>query len=172
MLMVDRHDHAMGSRALLAAVTLVVGGVLVGCGGGAPEPAPEPAAAPSAAESTSAPPRVFFIAPQDETDHSDQFPLAFEFGVENFEISAVPDPVGSVRPGVGHYHLGLNAECLPAGEVIPEGAPWIHFGDGSNSMEMMLEQGHYRFTVQIGDDEHRTLEGLCETITIRMEVDL
>ncbi len=42
MLMVDRNDHAMGSRALLAAVALVVGGVLVGCGGGAPESAPEP----------------------------------------------------------------------------------------------------------------------------------
>ena len=36
-------------------------------------------------------------------------------------------------------------------------------------MELTLEGGEYRFSVQIGDDEHRTIEGLCETITIRME---
>ena len=36
-------------------------------------------------------------------------------------------------------------------------------------MEMMLEGGEYRFSVQVADDEHRTIAGLCDTITIRME---
>ena len=91
------------------------------------------------------------------------------FGVESFQISAVPDEADSPRAGLGHYHLGFNTECLPAGEIIPAADPWVHFGDGSDGMEMQLEGGEYRFTVQIGDDEHRTLEGLCNTITIRME---
>ena len=71
----------------------------------------------------------------------------------------VPEEVTSVREGVGHYHLGVEAECLAAGEIIPSADPWVHFGDGSDGMEMQLEGGEYRFTVQIGDDEHRTLEG-------------
>ena len=31
------------------------------------------------------------------------------------------------------------------------------------------DDGVLHVSVQIGDDEHRTIEGLCETITIRME---
>ena len=141
------------------------------CGGGMEEAAPESAAEPmeAAAADESMEPRVFFVAPRDETDHATEIPLGFTFGVENFEIGVVPEEVTSVRDGVGHYHLGVETECLPAGEIIPAADPWVHFGDGSDGMEMQLEGGEYRFTVQIGDDEHRTLEGLCETITVRME---
>ena len=114
-------------------------------------------------------PRVFFRSPRDETDHPTEIPRGLTFGVENFEISPVPEEVESPRAGLGHYHLGVDAECLSAGEVIPAADPWVHFGDGSDGMELQLEGGEYRFSVQIGDDEHRTLEGLCETITIRME---
>ena len=155
---------------LVVAVFAAVGAAA--CGGGMEEAAPESAAEPmeaAAAEESSAEPRVFFVAPRDETDHATEIPLGFTFGVENFEIGAVPEEVTSVRDGVGHYHLGVDAECLPAGEIIPSADPWVHFGDGSDGMEMQLEGGEYRFTVQIGDDEHRTLEGLCETITVRME---
>lgn len=154
---------------------LVVAGlaavVAAACGGGMEETAPDSAAEPmeEAAAEGSMEPRVFFVAPRDETDHATEIPLGLTFGVENFEIGAVPEEVTSVREGVGHYHLGVNTECLPAGEIIPSADPWVHFGDGSDGMEMQLEGGEYRLTVQMGDDEHRTLEGLCETITVRME---
>jgi hypothetical protein len=36
-------------------------------------------------------------------------------------------------------------------------------------MELTLEDGEYDLTVQLGDDEHRTLEGMCDTIVVRME---
>ena len=71
---------------------------------------------------------------------------------------------------MGHYHLGVNATCLPSGQIIESGNPsWIHFGDGSNTIEMPLVPGEHTFAVQLADDEHRTLEGLCETITIMIE---
>ena len=142
------------------------------CGGGMEEAASESAAEPmeeAAADDSTSEPRVFFAAPRDETDHATEIPLGLTFGVENFEIGAVPEEVTSVREGVGHYHLAVDTDCLPAGEIIPAADPWVHFGDGSDGMEMQLEGGEYRMTVQIGDDEHRTLEGLCETITVRME---
>jgi len=151
----------------VVALALVVAGGAVGCGGGgdAESGDEEPAAM---AEAPAAEPRVFFVAPRDETDHATELPLGFTFGVENFEVSPVPGEVSSPRAAMGHYHLGVNAECLPAGEIIPAADPWVHFGDGSDGMEMQLEGGEYRFSVQIGDDEHRTIDGLCETITVRM----
>ncbi len=114
-------------------------------------------------------PRVFFEQPQDgETLTS---PVMVVFGSENIQVGAVPDEVDQPREEVIHYHLGFNADCLPPGTVIPEADPWIHFGDGGNEIEMPLEPGQYRLTVQAGDDEHRTLEGLCETIEITIEPD-
>jgi hypothetical protein len=150
------------------AVATVVAVGAVGCGGGG-EAESGDAGSAEMAEAPAAQPRVFFVAPRDQTDHATEIPLGFTFGIENFEVSPVPGEVSSPRADMGHYHLGVNAECLPAGEIIPAADPWVHFGDGSDGMEMTLEGGEYRFSVQIGDDEHRTLEGLCETITIRME---
>jgi len=154
-----------GRHGVLALAMVVAAGA-VGCGGGAGSGGEE--AAPMA-EEPAGEPRVFFVAPRDETDHATEIPLGFTFGIENFEVSPVPGEVPSPRAAMGHYHLGVNAECLPAGEIIPAADPWVHFGDGSDGMEMMLEGGSYRFSVQIGDDEHRTIDGLCETITVRME---
>ena len=152
----------------VVALALVVAAGAAGCGGGGAESGDAEESAPMA-EAPAAEPRVFFVAPRDETDHATEIPLGFTFGVENFEVSPVPGEVSSPRAAMGHYHLGVNAECLPAGEIIPAADPWVHFGDGSDGMEMQLEGGQYRFSVQIGDDEHRTIEGLCETITVRME---
>ncbi len=158
-------DTALNLNVWLAwAVFVTVGAVA--CGGSSGSDGEAGSAADPAPTAT---PRVFFEIPMNETDHPTEIPLGLTFGVENYEIGAVPETVSTPRGGVGHYHLGVNAECLPAGEIIPNADPWIHFGDGSDGMEMQLEGGEYRFSVQIGDDEHRTIEGLCETITIRME---
>lgn len=108
--------------------------------------------------------RVFFAAPQDGA--TVESPVELVFGAENVEIGAVPEEVETPRPGVVHYHLGVDASCLPPGTRIPEADPWIHFGDGSDRIETQLAPGEHRLVVQAGDDEHRTIEGLCETISI------
>jgi len=162
-------DLSLKLRGLLAWTMVALFGVGA-CGGGEPTSAPVSESVESVEEvSPTATPRVFFRAPRDETDHATEIPLGVTFGSENFEISPVPEEVDGPRERLGHYHLGVDAECLPAGEIIPAADPWIHFGDGSDGMELQLEGGEYRLSVQIGDDEHRTIEGLCETITVRME---
>jgi hypothetical protein len=107
-------------------------------------------------------PRIWFIQPEQGADVTS--PVAFEFGSENINI----EPKGEVHAGAGHHHIGVNTECLPAGELIPEAAPWVHFGDGSAVIEMQLTPGEHTLTIQLGDGEHRTLDepGLCESITI------
>ena len=166
MHLIEHDDMSLKLTVWLALAVFVTAGA-VACGGGASESGDEAASTTDAAITTT--PRVFFVMPTNETDHPTEIPLGLTFGVENFQIGAVPETATFPREDVGHYHLGVNAECLPAGEIIPKADPWIHFGDGSDGMELQLEGGEYRFSVQIGDDDHRTIEGLCETITIRME---
>jgi hypothetical protein len=108
--------------------------------------------------------RVFFQEPLDGATVTS--PVTLVFGHENIELGAVPEVVDSPRPGVIHHHVGLNTDCLPPGTEVPQADPWIHFGDGSNEIEMNLPPGEHRIAVQAGDDEHRTIEGLCEVITI------
>lgn len=109
-------------------------------------------------------PRVYFDQPQDGATVSSPFEAVF--GAEGVEIGAVPEEVDTPREGVVHYHLAADTECLPPGTQIPQADPWIHFGDGSNRIEMQLEPGQHRLVLQAGDDEHRTIEGLCQAITI------
>lgn len=140
----------------------------VACGGAeAPEPEPDMDMADAALEPTG-PPRVFFVAPSDGDEISVDIGVNFEFGVENFEVSPVPEEVETPRGGMGHYHLGVDTDCLPVGEIVPQADPWIHFGDGSNTIEMQLEPGRYTFAVQMADDLHATLDGMCETIEIEV----
>ena len=73
------------------------------------------------------------------------------------------------REGMVHHHVGIDTECLPVGELIPRADPWVHFGDGSNRFETLLEVGRHTLTLQVGDDEHRTQDGLCTTISITVE---
>ena len=113
-------------------------------------------------------PRVFFVQPLDGT--TVMSPVTLEFASENFRIAAVPQPAPTdvTRPALGHYHIGVDADCLPTGTPIPRASPWVHFGDGKNVIDMQLPPGMHRLTLQIGDDLHRTIEGLCETITVNV----
>ena len=111
--------------------------------------------------------RVFFVSPKDgETVKS---PAHLEFGSQDFTIAAVPQgTLTDTRPNLGHYHVGVDADCLAAGTAIPKAAPWVHFGDGKNAIDMQLPPGQHKLTLQIGDDLHRTIEGLCSTITVNV----
>jgi hypothetical protein len=112
-------------------------------------------------------PRVFFVQPQDDADVKS--PVMLEFGAQNFQIAAVPQgTVTETRPNLGHHHVAVDADCLPPGTEIPKAAPWVHFGDGKNVIDMQLPPGRHRLTLQIGDDLHRTIEGLCSTISVNV----
>ncbi len=143
---------------------------LVACGGGAPEAEPVPAAAApmeTMADQSSTTPSVSFVTPADGATVSS--PVAMEFIVSNLNISPVPEEVEMPREGMGHHHVGIDTECLAVGEVIPKADPWVHFGDGSKVFDTMLPAGLHTLTLQIGDDEHRTQDGLCTTISVTVQ---
>ena len=150
--------------ASIAALTIT----LAACRSETPQQSETPAASAESHEGHTGG-RVFFVSPKNgDTVKS---PVRFEFGSENYQVAAVPEgEVKEVRAGTGHFHLGVDQDCLPAGQEIPRGQPdWVHFGTGNNNIEMNLTPGQHKFAVQMGDDLHRTVEGLCETITVNVQ---
>ena len=163
----------MSSRLAVGVVMAAFALTAAACRSEAPPAETESAATPAASESheghTAA--RVFFVSPKNgETIKSTH---RFEFGSDMFQIAAVPQgeiTAAQVRTGVGHFHLGVDKDCVPAGQEIVRGTPdWVHFGTGSNNIEMSLTPGMHRMSVQVGDDLHRAVEGLCQTITVNVE---
>ena len=158
----------MKAFKFLALVALPV--AMVAC---TSEPAP-PASAPATTTDTAKPaepsgsPRVFFAEPMNGA--TVKSPVHVKFGSENYMIMAVPEgDVTTARSGMGHFHIAADAECLPAGSVIPKAAPWTHFGKGTDFYDIQLPAGKHKLTVQAGDDKHTTIEGLCQTIEVTVE---
>ena len=113
-------------------------------------------------------PRIFFMEPKNGA--TVKSPVHLEFGIENYTISPVPDgTVTTARPGVGHFHVGVDTGCLKPAQTIVKGTPsWIHFGKGDSEIDMQLTPGKHKLALQLGDDLHNTVKGLCSTITVNV----
>jgi hypothetical protein len=113
--------------------------------------------------------RVFFVEPKNNATVSS--PLHMKFGSEGVEISPVPaGTVTTARPGMAHYHVGIDQACLPAGQTIVKGTPsWVHFGDGKSEFDTQLTPGKHKLSLQLGDDLHNTLPGTCTTISVTVK---
>ena len=161
----ERRTSLPGPRAI--ALTVVSLSLLAAACGGSESPsqsAQQSTAPPAASAPAGGGGRVFFVEPKEGA--TVKSPVKFEFGSDQVTIAAVPATVETPRPGMGHHHLGVDTDCLPVGEVIPKASPWIHFGDGKTVIEMQLSPGPHKFALQLGDDQHRTLQGLCQVINV------
>ena len=149
--------HVRRTLALLVVVLVAAFGVL------ASGQAKKPAAKKTAAK------RVFFVEPKNGAMVTS--PVHMKFGSEGIEIAAVPPgDVTKTRPGIGHYHVGIDEACLPAGKTIVKGTPsWVHFGDGKSEFDSQLSPGKHRLSLQMGDDLHNTMPGFCSTITVTVK---
>ena len=113
--------------------------------------------------------RVWFVEPKNNASVTS--PLHMKFASEGIEISPVPPgDLKETRPGVAHYHVGIDQKCLPAGKNIVKGTPsWVHFGDGKAEFDSQLTPGKHKLALQLGDDLHITLPGACEVITVNVK---
>ncbi|HEX3702698.1 MAG TPA: DUF4399 domain-containing protein [Vicinamibacterales bacterium] len=112
--------------------------------------------------------RVFFVEPKNHAKVTS--PVHMKFGSEGIEISPVPaGEVTTTRPGVAHYHVGIDTPCLPPGKTIVKGTPsWVHFGKGETEFDTQLTPGPHKLALQLGDDLHNTIAGACSTITVNV----
>ena len=110
--------------------------------------------------------RVFFVEPKNGAKVAS--PVHMKFGAEGIEIAAVPQgDIKTARPGIAHYHVGIDQPCLKPGKNIVKGTPyWVHFGDGKAEFDSQLTAGKHKLSVQRGDDLHNTMPGACQTITV------
>src|SRR5687768_6781443 len=160
----------MATRLLIAGAAVVLGLGGAACRSDAPKedaaPAETPAASTDSHEGHQAA-KVTFAEPKDGATVGTL--TKFVFQSDNYQISPVPQgEVKEARANMGHFHLGVDTDCLPAGTVIPKANPWVHFGMGNNTIEMQLTPGSHKLVVQAGDDRHATMTGLCETITVNV----
>src|SRR5438874_1983527 len=148
--------NARTRRALLAGVIIAACGAFVGA----------QAAKPASKAKRM---RVFFVEPKNGAVVTS--PVHMKFGAEGIEIAAVPPgDVTTTRPGVGHYHLGIDVSCLASGKTIVKGTPsWVHFGKAESEFDSQLTPGKHKLALQIGDDLHNTMPGLCSTITVTVK---
>ena len=142
--------RVIGALILTASISVAA------CGGSSPESTAAPGGG-----------KVFFSEPKDGA--TVKSPVHIVFASDMFTIAAVPPgeiAPEAVRANTGHYHLGVDTDCLAAGSVIPKANPWVHFGQGNNSIDMQLTPGPHKLVVQAGDDRHATMTGLCEVINV------
>jgi hypothetical protein len=113
--------------------------------------------------------RVFFVEPKNGATVTS--PVHMKFGSEGIQIAPVPaGDVKETRPGVGHYHVGIDQDCLPPGKTIVKGTPsWVHFGDGKDVFDSQLTPGKHKLALQLGDDLHNTIAGACATISVTVK---
>ena len=113
--------------------------------------------------------RVFFVEPKNNATVTS--PLHMKFGSTGIEIAPVPPgDVKTARPGIAHYHVGIDENCLAAGKTIVKGTPsWVHFGDGKSEFDTQLTPGKHKLALQLGDDLHNTLPGTCSVVNVTVK---
>jgi hypothetical protein len=134
------------------------------------KPAEAPAAAPAVAPTMAAMPgtvHASFAEPADGATVTS--PVHLKFASEGITISPVPAEVKEVRPGMGHYHMAIDTECLASGAEIKKGEAWVHLGKGDTEMDTQLTAGSHKLTVAVGDDKHMQIPGACSTITVNVK---
>ena len=141
---------------VVGALILTASIAVAACGGSSPEKTAAPGGG-----------KVFFSEPKNGA--TVKSPVHIVFASDMFTIAPVPP--GEIAPeavlaNTGHFHLGVDTDCLAPGSVIPKANPWVHFGKGDNTIDMQLTPGPHKLAVQAGDDRHATMTGLCEVINV------
>lgn len=104
------------------------------------------AATPSTAPENA---QVYFIWPTDGTViQGGKFWV--RMGLRNMGVA----PKGVDLPNVGHHHLIVNGQPLPAGEPIPSDRNHLHFGAGETEARVELPPGKHTLQLVLGDKEH------------------
>jgi Domain of unknown function (DUF4399) len=141
---------------VVGALILTASIAVAACGGSSPPASTAPGGG-----------KVFFSEPKNGA--TVKSPVHIVFASDMFTIAPVPPgeiAPEAVRANTGHFHLGVDTDCLAPGSVIPKANPWVHFGKGDNSIDMQLTPGPHKLAVQAGDDRHATMTGLCEVINV------
>ena len=104
-------------------------------------------------EENAASPSVRFVQPTDgETVSS---PLEVVMAATGLVV----EPSGEIHQGAGHFHILVDTDFVPAGEVIINDEQHLHFGGGQLTTSLDLAEGEHILRLQFADGAHIALEG-------------
>lgn len=107
---------------------------------------------------------VHFVEPADGATFSGEFKVVM--GVRGMQVA----PAGETAANSGHHHLLIDAEPVPAGEVVPKSEQHLHFGKGQTETTLKLPPGTHTLTLQFADGAHRSYgEDMRSTITVTVQ---
>lgn len=137
------------AQIFLIVVSLALGGVLAACGGG---------------DQPQAPVLVSFRQPTNGAIVPHSFNV--KLGVQTLEV----EPAGEAREGAGHFHILIDTDFIPLGEVIPDDDQHLHLDDGSTEAEIGLTPGPHVLRVQLADGGNLALVGVKQEERARIVV--
>ena len=102
---------------------------------------------------------------------ADRATVASPFEVVMAASGLIVEPSGEVNQGAGHFHILVNTDFTPTGEIIPDDAQHLHYGQGQTTVTLDLEPGEHTLRLQFADGLHTALEGeqYRDTITVVVE---
>ncbi len=110
--------------------------------------------------------KVMFEAPQDGAKVKS--PVKVVFGVSGMTVKPAGEEV--LNKLVGHHHVVIDGEAIPAGTMVPKDDKNIHFGGGQTEAELKLDKGKHTLTMQFADGAHMSYgEKMSSTITVEVE---
>lgn len=109
--------------------------------------------------------QVTFTEPKDGATVSS--PVLVKMAAENFVV----EPAGDVKPGAGHLHIIVDADCVAAGQIITKDDQHLHYGQGQLEAQFELAPGRHTLCLQAADGAHAALRGAGMTHTIRITVE-
>ena len=104
---------------------------------------------------------VMIVEPADGATVSSPFKV--RFGVRGMAVA----PAGEVLADIGHHHLLINLDAVPAGESVPFTDRHMHFGKGQTETEVTLPPGSYKLTAQFANGAHQSYgKPMSQTIAV------
>ena len=108
--------------------------------------------------------KVWFSEPADKAEVT--APVKFAMKIEGMTVK----PAGKPEDGTGHFHILINKEAAPAGEVLGNDQVTKHYGKGQTEDSLDLTPGDYKITLQFADGAHVSYgPAWAQTISIKVK---
>lgn len=84
-------------------------------------------------------------------------PITFTVVMSATGVTIAPDT--ETREDTGHFHILIDSDFIPVGEVIPTDDLHLDYSDGSTSAVLSLTPGSHILRLQYANNQHKALGG-------------
>lgn len=96
---------------------------------------------------------VRFVTPTDGATVPPQFPVVMAAS------GLIIEPAGEIHDNAGHFHILVDADFVPPGEVAIKDDQHLHYGKGQITTTLTLTPGLHTLRLQYANGGHIALEG-------------